>query len=259
VLEAVIMLIWGHVNVGDALYFPTDRDYAYRLFEALHRSDYTLDPAYIESWAAANGWADEGGAALRDVAQAVLLGKHGDAEPVSVEGLDQMRWFAWGVQMGREATENARQHSLDSKFVLEAVLVLIHNQVYVNDALFHPNDRGYAYRLLQAVRRSEMLQDLPDSLGRNCCCFHDLRRSDYTLDPTYIERWAAANGWSPKGAVNLREVAQDVLAGKTLRRIGDARPIPLKYVEWFVLGVRKDREVMEKARQPSTSDDRGRS
>jgi hypothetical protein len=258
VLEAAVRLIWGQVNVVDALYHPNDRGKAYHLLVALYRSGYTLDTAYIESWAAANGWTAEGAAALADVARAVNAGKRlrriGDASPISVSYLDHVRWFAWGVQMDRKVLVNAHKHRLGTRFVLEAVLMLIQNQVYVNDALYHPSDKGRAYRLFQALRDAEKIQRQPAVSRLDYCCLDDVRRRDYALDPTYIERWAKANGWSSKGAAKLREIAQEARNGKTLRGIGGVGRIGRSCMEWFVLGVQKDREVMENVRLPSTPD-----
>lgn len=75
VVEQAMKSLTIAVNLSTGLAHPSDKAAAVNTFRALKKARIGWEPAQIEPWAIANGWAAQDARALRSVAQGVLDGR----------------------------------------------------------------------------------------------------------------------------------------------------------------------------------------
>jgi len=78
--------------------------------------------------------------------------------------------------------------------VVAAALRSLTSLVNLGTGLSHPSDRASAIQM-----------------------FRTLKRHGYAFDPAEVYQWAAGNGWSGKGADELRDIAEGVNANRRFR------------------------------------------
>jgi len=78
--------------------------------------------------------------------------------------------------------------------VVEEAMKMLTRRVNLSTDLSHPNDKGAAVEILRILRNNRE-----------------------NFNPDALKSWALRNGWTPKGAENLRSYAQAIIEGKSIR------------------------------------------
>lgn len=103
-------------------------------------------------------------------------------------------WIAtWTPQIGNDLAP-ARPERLIDNLVVEKALTVLTRSINLGNNLAQSSDRDPTVQLLRM-----------------------LKLHGETFDPAKLRAWAVRNGWSPRGADRLQEIAQDILDGKRLR------------------------------------------